>query len=110
MTPEQIEAYRAKATHEILKAMMPENTEYNGEMVSLIPVEAALDAAGAAIAWFIVTTGHFGTPRERRMLIEDFAKRTTKLANTIAANPEAAGSNLLNIIDKGIQEIGGTKN
>lgn len=110
MTPEQIEAYRSKAMNDVIKALMPENTEYNGELVSLVPVEAALDAAGAALAWLIVTTGHFNTPRDRRLLIEDFAKRTVKLANTIAANPEKAGVNLLNILDKGVQEVGGAKN
>lgn len=110
MTPEQIEAYQAQATHEILRAMMPENAEYNGEKVTLVPVEAALDAAGAAIAWMIVTTGHFPQPRDRRLLIEDFAKRTIRLANSIADNPGAAGVNLLNIIDKGVQEVGGKQN
>ena len=110
MTPEQIDAYRAQATNEILHAMLPQNTEYNGEMVSLVPVEVALEAAAGAIAWLVVSTGHFNTPRDRRLLIEDFAKRTTKLANLLADNPDAAGVNLLNVLDKNVQEVGGAKN
>ncbi len=109
MTPEQVEAYQAQAINDIICALMPENAEFNGEMVSLIPVEAALDAASAAIAWLIASTGHFATPRDRRLLIEDFAKRTVKLANQFADNPEVSGVNLLNILDKNVQDVGGTK-
>lgn len=107
MTSEQIDAYRAKAVDDILKAIMPLNAEHDGEAVSLLPLEVALECLGTAAAWIVATSGHFHTRSARREVLEGMNKEAVRISHLLADNPDAAGQNLLKVIDKGIVDLSG---
>lgn len=97
LTQEQVDAYVNEATPQIFKALMPENVMIGGKPAAFFAVEGALQALARAAAMVVAMSGHFQTPRDRRLILEQMMKQALKEANAITDSGELRGRNFANM-------------